>query len=152
MGTGQDLTKMGDEELVEAYGDARADIIACEAGGYDKPIADAIRESDTCRAEILRRLSLVREYGRYKCQPMESPSGDAWDFRNARGATEWKPGDKPAEEAIRAMRDANWTEVANTMRATAIRPSCSNEDARRMLNGDWSPQDEACLRVKEGAD
>lgn len=134
----QDLTKISDGDLVFFHGAGSL--------GLSQEAKEAIA------AEILRRLSLVREYGRYKCQPMESPSGDAWDFRNARGATEWKPGDKPAEEAIRAMRDANWTEVANTMRATAIRPSCSHEDARRMLNGEWSPQDEACLRVKEGAD
>jgi hypothetical protein len=139
----QDLTKMGDEELLLAWSRDNA-FYECSDSPHDG--------NDLRRAEILRRMSLVREYGRYKCQPMESPSGDAWDFRNARGATEWKPGDKPAEEAIRAMRDANWTEVANTMRATAIRPSCSHEDARRMLNGEWSPQDEACLRVKEGAD
>lgn len=146
MGTGQDLTKMGDEELVRKFS-----AISWVDGSRGVAEGDPERLK-SFEAEILRRLSLVREYGRYKCQPMESPSGDAWDFRNARGATEWKPGDKPAEEAIRAMRDANWTEVANTMRATAIRPSCSHEDARRMLNGEWSPQDEACLRVKEGAD
>lgn len=123
-----DLSSMGDEELVNEYESVQKDIFVFDSGGHYESWVNAVEEIKPIRAEILRRLSLVREYGRYKCQPMESPSGDAWNFRNARGATGWKPGDKPSEEAIRLLRDAKSTSHC------------------------WSPQDEACLRVKEGAD
>jgi len=66
----QDLTKMSDEELVDDLID-----MAMEVERRGSKQANYQRE----RAEILRRLSLVREYGRYKCQPMESPSWEGAD-------------------------------------------------------------------------
>lgn len=101
----QDLTKMGDEELVEE----------CRAawGHYMQPdttdFADASL-SDACKAEILRRMALG--WTRFEGTILE----DA--LKHARGAG--------------AVSDGRYTV--------------------RIDGPSWSPQDEACLRAKEGAD
>lgn len=59
-------------------------------------------EGDIRRDPLGGRATTIRQITNMMLLP---EGGDTWNFRAARGASGWKPGDMPAEKALRLVRD-----------------------------------------------
>lgn len=88
--------------------DANDDLpVSCYlAAGQEAKLRDAwgrvaIVEGLLRREPVSGRPTTIREITEIRVLP----ELDKWDFARARGATGWKPGDMPAEKAIRLVRD-----------------------------------------------
>lgn len=104
--------------LIKRYGIAEQEVRGAEGSGHYGYFAAALEQRETTRAALLAHIA--RHYVRRPPVPPLLPTpadvdagkcrwtehGWEWtDYRAARGAVPWRPGDEPPEDAIRRLRD-----------------------------------------------